>query len=90
MEMNDVADHHLYDQVVEILGKVRERQPAADPPTFNEAQIGAIKEMAEVWMGFRTMGHVAVWLQKVLKYVGWAAGGLILYKGWAAGWFNVR
>ena len=54
------------------------------------AQIEAIKEMAEVWMGFRTMGHVAIWLQKVLKYVGWAAGGLILYKGWAAGWFNVR
>ena len=85
--MSEVADRRLYDQVVEILEKVRAHEPEA-PLVFNAEQVSALKAMAEVWMGLQTMGHIAKWAQGVLKYIGWAASAYVLYKAWTAGWFR--
>ena len=90
--MNDVANRRLFDQVVEIVRELREqeREAVSAGPTFTPtpAQSKAILEMADFYLGFQVMGKVAIWAQKVVKYVGWLAGGVLLYKGWTAGWFK--
>ncbi len=86
--MNDVADRRFHDQVVEIYNELRAAEQRGTPPDFSAEQVGALRQMAEVWVGFQTMGKIATWLQKVLKYVAWAVGAFLLYQGWSAGWFR--
>ena len=75
-------------EVEEIYGAVREAQAGGRSPDFTPAQLAALQQMAEVWMGFQTMGKVATWLQRVLKYIAWAVGAFLLYRGWSAGWLR--
>ena len=72
----------------EIYAALRHGELEGRSPDFTASQLAALRQMAEVWMGFQTMGKVATWLQRVLKYIAWAVGAFLLYRGWSAGWLR--
>lgn len=63
-------------------------EKACKDPTFTTEEVAALKSIADTWRGLQAFGRLAVVVQKVAMWLGWAIGAYILFQTFVADWLR--
>lgn len=61
---------------------------ATASPEFTEAEVKALRAVADVWRGLEAFGRVASFVKTVTQYVGWSIAVYVAFKAGLIDWLR--